>query len=127
MNIVSVAGVAILGAILLLLLRELRPAVAYPTRTAALLVLIGASVALILPIVARIRSLLSGGETTQTEVILRALGVAMIAELAASFCRDLGEETLAEGVLFFGKAEILFLSLPLLEAVLSLAKELLSF
>ena len=128
MRIVSVAGVALLGGFLLLLLRELRPAFAYPARVAVLLCLFAASLALALPVIAQIRALLAGAEGAElASPVLRALGIALIAEFSASFCRDLGENGLADGVLFFGKAEILLLSLPLFEMVLDIAKELLQF
>ena len=61
------------------------------------------------------------------DTVLRALGIALICELTALFCRDLGENTLAEGVQLFGKLEILILSLPLLDKVLEMAKELLQY
>ena len=59
--------------------------------------------------------------------ILRATGIALIAEFAASVCRDLGENTVANGVLLFAKMEILVLCLPLVDQVLEIAKELLNF
>ena len=84
--------------------------------------------ALYLPVVERMRALfsLADGSDLATPV-LRATGIALIAELTASFCRDLGEGSVADGVLLFGKLEILVLCLPLIDAVLEIAKELLKF
>ena len=62
-----------------------------------------------------------------TELILRAVGIGLLAELGASFCRELGEHALADGVLFFGRAEILVLSLPLLDRLVDLAEEMLKW
>ena len=101
MGILSLSGVALLAAMSILLLRELRPSFAAPVRLAASVILL--------------------------DVILRALGIALVCELTASFCRDLGESTLAEGVQLFGKLEILVLSLPLLDKVMEMAKELLRY
>ena len=58
-------------------------------------------------------------------MLIRALGIALICELCALFCRDLGEQSVASGVLLFGKLEILVLCLPLVDKVLEIAKELL--
>ena len=128
MQITAVAGAALLCVILILTLRELRASLALPARLAATLMLVGAALALLAPILLRVRELfVLAGEPEYATVILRATGIALICELTASFCRDLGEGTVAEGVLLFGKLEILVLCLPLMNAVLDVAKELLQF
>ncbi len=128
MGIVQLSGIALLAAMLILILRELRPAFVPPVRLGAAVILLGAALLLYAPVLARVRALL--GETGAGEyldVVLRALGIALICELTALFCRDLGENTLAQGVQLFGKLEILVLSLPLLDKVLEMAKELLQY
>ena len=128
MSIFQIAGCALLSVFLLFLLRELHTAVALPTRLVAVLMLLAASLSLFLPIVSRIESLFSlSGGVDYAAPILRATGIALIAELTAGFCRDLGEGSIAEGVSLFGKLEILVLSLPLVDDVLEIAKELLKF
>ena len=128
MSIFSLAGVALLAAVLILFLRELRPAFIPPVRLGATILLIGAALALYSPVIARIEALFSQtGAGEYTDVVLRALGIALICELTGLFCRDLGEGALAEGVELFGKLEILILSLPLLDKVLEMAKELLKY
>ena len=128
MSILQIAGCAILSVALILLLRSLRAELALPARIASVLLLCGAAIALYLPIVERMRALFSlaeGGDLATP--VLRATGIALIAEMTASVCRDLGENSVAEGVLLFGKLEILVLCLPLIDAVLEIAKELLKF
>lgn len=128
MGILQVAGIGILSVMLILCLKELRGALAPTVRLASSLVLFGAAVLLYLPAVERIRTLFSlAGATEYATPILRATGIALICELSAGFCRDLGENTVANGILLFGKLEILVLSLPLVDAVLNIAKELLKF
>ena len=80
------------------------------------------------PVLGRIRTLFTQtGAGEYADIVLRALGIALICELTAVFCRDLGENTLADGVQLFGKLEILVLSLPLVDKVLEMAKELLQY
>lgn len=128
MGVVQVAGCALLSVVLILVLRELRAELALPARLSAALLLFGAALTLYVPVIAHMRALfaLSGGVDYATP-ILRAAGIALICEFTASFCRDLGENTVAAGVLLFGKLEILVISLPLLDDVLEIAKELLKF
>ncbi|MBE6556077.1 MAG: hypothetical protein E7663_07640 [Ruminococcaceae bacterium] len=126
MGIVGIAGVALFSAMLILLLRELRGGVAPPVRLAATLVLFGMALSLYAPLVGRIEALFSlSGAGEYAAVILRATGIALICELTASICRDLGEGGVAEGVLLFGRLEILLLALPFLDELLKIAEELL--
>jgi hypothetical protein len=128
MSVIQFAGCAVLSAALLLLLRTLSPTLAPPVRAVALALLVGGALAFFHPVIGAMQELLSlaGGEAP-AEVLLRATGVALVTELAAMLCRELGEGGIAEGVLLFGKLEILVLSLPFISAVLEIAKELLKF
>ena len=57
-------------------------------------------------------------------VLMKALGIGVICQFTAELCRDAGESVLASRVEFFGKIEILLLSIPLLQKLLAFAKEL---
>ena len=128
MGIVQIAGLALLCVALILCLKEMRASLAFPARLAAAILLFGAALALYNPVLERIRALFSlSGAVDFATPILSAAGIALICELTASFCRDLGENTVANGVLLFGKLEILVLCLPLVDDVLEIAKELLKF
>jgi hypothetical protein len=128
MGIVQIAGLALLCVALILCLKEMRASLAFPARLAAAILLFGAALALYIPVLERIRALFSlSGAVDFATPILSAAGIALICELTASFCRDLGENTVANGVLLFGKLEILVLCLPLVDDVLEIAKELLKF
>ena len=128
MSAFQIAGVALLAVIVLALLRELRPTLLPSLRLCASVVLIGAGIALLAPIVTQIRGLLAASDAGELGgIVMRALGIAMISELAASFCEDMGEQTIARCVSTFGKWEILVLCIPLVDKVLQLAKELLQY
>ncbi|MBQ2773827.1 MAG: stage III sporulation AC/AD family protein [Clostridia bacterium] len=126
MGILQVAGIALLAAMLILLLREMRATLAPPVRLVTTLVLFGAALGLYAPVLLRIRTLFSlGGGGAFAEVVLRAVGIGLICEFSAAFCRDLGENMVAEGVLLFGKLEILVLALPLVDELIEIVGELL--
>lgn len=128
MGVLRIAGAALLACMLLLVVRELRPGFAVPVRIAAIVTITGAAIAMLSPIVSQITRLLQSSETGElATILLRALGIALICELAASFCEDMGEAGIARGVSLFGKLEILILCLPLLDRILELARELLEF
>ena len=65
-----------------------------------------------------------GSFSEYVELILKALGVAVLTHVASSICRDCGEAGLAGAVEFAGKAEILLLSLPMIERLLKYTAEI---
>ena len=126
MGVLQVAGIALRAAMLILLLREMRATLAPPVRLVTTLVLFGAALGLYAPVLLRIRTLFSlGGGDAFVEAVLRAVGIGLICEFSAAFCRDLGENTVAGGVLLFGKLEILVLALPLIDELIEIVGELL--
>lgn len=128
MRLLQIAGVCLLSSMVLLLLRELRPSFAPVLRLGTAVIVLGAGLVLLSPIITQINALLEVGDAGELgSVLLRALGIALLAELAASFCEDMGEQTIARCISTFGKWEILVLCLPLVGKVLELAKELLQY
>ena len=126
MSLFQIAGGALLGAMLLALLHELRSPLALPTRAVFSALLLGSALLLYAPVLVQIERLLAQtGAVEYAKPLLRGVGIALVCELTALFCRDLGEGTLALGVEAFGKLEILLLCLPLIDKILELAKELL--
>ncbi|MBQ9802264.1 MAG: stage III sporulation AC/AD family protein [Clostridia bacterium] len=126
MSILQVAGIALLAAMVILLLREMRAAAAPPVRLVTTLVLFGAALGLYAPLLTRVRTLFALGDGgALVTAVLRAVGIGMVCEFSAAFCRDLGENTIAEGVLLFGRLEILLLAMPLVDDLIQIVGELL--
>ena len=57
------------------------------------------------------------------EALYKALGIGLISQFTAELCRDAAEPVLANRIEFFAKAEIILLSVPLLQQIFSLAAE----
>ena len=78
------------------------------------------------PLVNTLREL---GSTTGiaegTEVLCKALGIAILTQCCSNICNECGENSAATGVELAGKLEILLLCLPLLENLLNVAKTML--
>lgn len=67
-----------------------------------------------------------GGTEEYIGIVLKSLGIAMIAHVCAGICRDAGEGGLAGGVELAGKIEILLLCIPLIRRILGYASEMIS-
>ncbi len=61
------------------------------------------------------------------EILIKALGIAVLSQCCAELCRECGENAAATGVELTGKVEILLLCLPLINEILSVAEKLLTF
>ena len=122
MTLVKLVGLALLGAVLLLVLREAGGRLA-PLAAAS------CGVVLLLFLLERYRTLFAFladlpyaeplGEAVSLS--LRVIGLSLLTELSAGVCRDLGEGSLATKLEWCGRAEILVVSLPMLSRLCELA------
>lgn len=79
------------------------------------------------PLVTFVKFLLDSTIASEyTSILLKALGVAVLTQCCAEICKECGESGIATGVELAGKIEILLLALPLINNILSIAKELMS-
>lgn len=60
------------------------------------------------------------------EILLKALGIAVLTQCCSELCRECGETAAATGVELTGKVEILLLCLPLINDLLSIAENFLT-
>ena len=121
MNIVQICGFALLAVITVLVLRSFRPEYATVAGIVAGIVLLVSS---FLPL----RGVLDGvtaiaedtGFSVYSSVILKSMGIGILAQTTADVCRDSGVGTIAAKVEFAAKIMILILCVPILETLMSL-------
>lgn len=64
------------------------------------------------------------GKSEVIEVLLRALGIAVLTHICSTVCRDCGEASIAAYAELGGKIEILLLTLPLLREIIDVVIKL---
>lgn len=129
-GILKLFGGAIIAVMLLLILRRESPDMALPIKMCVGVALSLVCVASMRPIVEYIGEIgesfgVGGALSGAIEVLIKVLGISILAHLTANVCRDAGEGSIAYYVELGAKIEILILSLPLLGEILELALELL--
>lgn len=126
MNIVGIAGIAIIAAVVAAMLRRYHQEYAVFLSIAAGALILLAIFSNVSPAVKQIGTLLSAaGLTADYAVILfKTLGICFLAQFAADACRDAGENALASNVELAGKIAIVVLSLPLFEKIAQTAVKL---
>lgn len=128
MNIIGIAGIAIIAAVIAAMMRRYHQEYAVIISIAAGIVILIEIFVNISPAVKQISTLLSSaGLTTDYALILfKTLGICFLAQFAADSCRDAGESALASKVELAGKIAIVVLALPLFEKIAKTATGLIN-
>ncbi|QEY33952.1 stage III sporulation protein AD [Caproiciproducens galactitolivorans] len=126
MNIVAVAGISIIAAILSVMMKRYHHEYSVIISICAGLIILFEIMANVSPAVQQIHTLLdsAGISSEYAAILLKSLGICFLAQFAADSCRDAGESALASKVELAGKVAIVVLSLPLFEKIASTAVDL---
>lgn len=127
MSMASTGAFALGCVFLALYLRPQEKEIASLLGIAATLLLFAASV----PRIARaIQDMLSafptGVHQETAKILVKSLGIALMAQLVADICREAGEAAVGTQVELAAKLEILLLAIPLAQELMEMAKTLLS-
>lgn len=119
----KIAVVSVIGLFLVQLLKQYKPDYAIAVKIVAILLVVG----LLLPDVTSIMNSAQGlineadmGSGYIT-IILKSLGISVVAQIASDMCRDSNELSLASVIELAGKTAILILAMPVLKGLLSVA------
>lgn len=125
MSVLQVAGFSVCCACLVVLLRQQEPLI-------GLLLLLGGGCVLCLNLLRFMAPLLAWAEslnrsigTESFQVLLKALGIALVTQLAQDICKDAGAQTLAGVVELSGRVLIMAAAIPIAQTVLGLIGRLL--
>lgn len=108
---------AIIIAFFCMILKHVRPEYALICQLCGVVILVLFLMSSFDDVVASLGELLSGSgiDSSFLELLLKALGVSVLTDIAASVCHDSGNNTLANGVELAGKTVIVILALPVLK------------
>ena len=128
MDMISVAGLGIISAVLCLVVRQYKPELSVGISIACGVLVFGAVITLLAPSVEAIRELseAAGLSSGYAQILLKALAVCYITQLSADCCRDSGESAIAGRIELAGKAAIVAVSLPVFTELAELVTGLVS-
>lgn len=127
MNIVTLAGTAVVAAALCVVVRQYKPEAALGISIACGVVITAAVLSMLAPAISTLTELSAqaGLSDTFVQVLLKALAVCWITQIAADGCRDAGETAIAAKTELAGRAAVLVISLPVFTALAELITGLL--
>ncbi|MBR2901553.1 MAG: stage III sporulation protein AD [Clostridia bacterium] len=126
MNVYAVCGFAVASACIIALLRQIRPELA--TISVAL---VGVLIFIYLlnglsPFVAFLKNTaMETGNGGYFALMLKSLAISLCCRVSADVCRDCGESSLASRVELAGKVSIVIISIPVVEQLFGIAKDML--
>ena len=128
MDIMKILGIAVIGLAVCVLFRQYKPEYGMLVGLITSLVILGLIFLEFSPVLNQLEVLLDGvGLPSEYGMILiKSLGICILAQLGSDACNDAGETAIAGKVELAGKIAVLLLSLPLFTKLLSIASGLIA-
>jgi len=126
MNIFTLAACGVVACALIVTVRQHRPEMAVVLAIAAGVLILGMILAEFAPVASSLSGLIgkTGVNSGYITVVIKAIGISLIAQLAADICRDAGEQSIAAKVEMGGKLGIVAITLPLFGELLQLSSNI---
>ena len=127
MEIFQLVGIAFITAVTALLLKETKPELSFAVTVTGSIILLLFAFELFrgsISIFNRIAET-TGIKSSMVKIILKMIGIGYLVEFSAGILNDFGQNSVADKLVFCGKAVVLILAIPILESVLSLVSKLL--
>lgn len=127
-GLTAVIGLALVGTMVVVLLRQYRPEFGLLISIGTGILLFLTSMQILSPVLDVVERTLElvGLSSGYGSLLFKAVGICFLTQLAVDLCRDVGESAIAAKVELAGRASVLLLSLPMAAAVLEWAADLLS-
>ena len=129
MNIIAFVGAGIIGAVLSSVLKQYKPEFSIYVSLTVGIIILGALIGLISPVLDTITELTDAVNLNDIygSVLLKALAICYITQLASDCCSDAGEKAIASKLEMAGKIAIVVISLPLFQSLVNVVTGLISF
>ena len=124
----KICGIAIICAVVCILVKNYQSGFLIPTRISGTIILYSAAIVFLSPLIKYLLGIMDGVISAQhIELIIKSMSIAYITQATSEICKECGENSLAMGVDTIGKMEILILAIPLIESLIRMAGELVSW
>lgn len=122
MDIVKIVAIGLVSAVVYSLLKDNKPEIAYLVLLAGSVIVFIMVIDMLVEIISTLNGLAqkTGLDTSIIASVLKIIGVGYLTEFAAGICEDMGAKSMSDKVLFGGKVIIMFLSLPIIIALIEL-------
>lgn len=127
MALIKLCGIAICAVVFILIIKQIKPEFTSIMTISVSIILFTAAMILAEPFIKYITDTInSTAYGTYMPVLLKALGIGLTAQTVADICRDSGENAIAAKIELVGKLEIMLISLPLIDNIITMSGEILN-
>jgi stage III sporulation protein AD len=128
MNIISVVGVCIVATAVSILLKQYKPEFSMMVSLGCGVIVFFTVIFSLSPAFDTIQDLMQkvSLDSNYTKVLIKALGICYITQLASDTCKDSGQTAIASKVELAGKVAIILISLPLFTILVDTALNLIN-
>lgn len=127
LSICALIALVLISLALILMLKQYRPEFALLASVTSALILLIYGIAKAGEIISAVRSLTerAGIDEQNVLLVLKALGICYIVQIAKDVCADSGQTALSDRIDFIGKVTVIAMSLPLLMQIIGIVTQLL--
>ena len=127
MEILQIVGIGVIAAIIIAVIRDVKPEIAIITGVAAGILIFLLAVNMLMQIINTFTELIdrTGINNAAVSAMLKIIGVGYLTEFAEGICEDTGNKSLGDKILFGGKIIIMFLALPIIKTLFEIVTGLL--
>ena len=123
----KVCALAIICTVAGVVLRQMKNELAAVLKIAGTVLVSGTLLITAGPVISEMEAVVGqSGVTEYAKILIRAIGISLLAKICADICRDASETSLAGGVEIAAKLEIFLLCVPLIKDIFAYAAEILS-
>ena len=127
MNEFKACGIVLCALIVCIVFKNIKSEYSLFVRLLITVSIFCVSLSIFYPVLKYIEDISKGTSIYQfIPILFKALGIAFAVQMTADICRDAQENSLAERICFFGKAEIIVISLPLIKNMFQLCETLIN-
>ncbi|MCD7731201.1 MAG: stage III sporulation AC/AD family protein [Oscillospiraceae bacterium] len=119
MEIVKIASICIVSAVICKIFDSREKEYALYIKIAVSVIILSSVVIYIIPVIESINSIFSrtGTDVEYLKILFKSAGICYVSQFAADVCRDSGDSSLASQAELAGKAALLVIAAPLFEKI----------
>lgn len=128
MEIFQIVGIGVIAAIVIAIIKDVKPEIAIIVGVAAGILIFLLTVNMLTEIINVFIELIdkTGVSSAAVSAMLKIIGVGYLTEFAQGICEDSGSKGLGDKIVFGGKIIILFLSMPIIRSLFEIITGLLT-
>ena len=121
MNIISIAILGLIGALITAILKQYKPEFAIFISIITTVIILSYIISIVLPVISDIKSMINKTSISfeHLSILLKSVGICYLTQFAADACRESGQTAISTKIELAGKVAICLISLPLFHNLVS--------